>query len=115
VSLCAAEGATVIVSDVRLDAVETVASAIRAAGGQAEAVVLDVTDEVAWQAVMTGIVERHGRLDVPVNNAGISVSKPIVEMTLDEWRKVYCTASPAMIPFCLPRISMATLEKAPAP
>ena len=86
--LCAAEGATVIVSDVRLDAAETVAGAIRDAGAKAEAVALDVTDEATWQSVMAGIAEHHGRLDVLVNNAGISVSKPIVEMTLDEWRKV---------------------------
>ena len=67
--LCAAECATVIVSDARLDAVETVAGAIRAAGGQAESVALDVTDEAAWQSVMDGAIriigqrsmtERHG-------------------------------------------------------
>ena len=86
--LCAAEGATVIVSDVRLDVAESVAGAIRATGGKADAADLDVTDEATWQSVMAGVAERHGKLDVLVNSAGISVSKPIVETTLDEWRKV---------------------------
>ena len=84
----AVEGATVIVSDAQLDAAENVTRAIHDAGGKAEAVALDVTDEAAWKSVMAGIAERHGRLDVLVNNAGISISKPIVEMTLDEWRRV---------------------------
>ena len=84
----AVEGATVIVSDAQLDAAENVTRAIHDAGGKAEAVALDVTDEAAWKSVMAGIAERHGRLVVLVNNAGISISKPIVEMTLDEWRRV---------------------------
>jgi NAD(P)-dependent dehydrogenase (short-subunit alcohol dehydrogenase family) len=86
--LLAQEGATVIVSDTNAQAAEQVASEIRKGGGKAEAIRLDVTEESAWAAAMEAILTHHQRLDVLVNNAGVYIVKPIVEMTLDEWRRV---------------------------
>jgi NAD(P)-dependent dehydrogenase (short-subunit alcohol dehydrogenase family) len=63
------EGAHVVLSDI--DGVG-VADAARALGPQALAVTLDVRDEAAWQATHGAILERFGRLDVLVNNAGIT-------------------------------------------
>ena len=59
--LLAAEGATVLVADVDAARGEQVASEI---GAAAEFVALDVSSESDWQIAITGIVERHGRLDV---------------------------------------------------
>ncbi len=56
---------------------EDVAAAIRAAGGDAHAVTLDVTDHATIQAATKQIEERHGRLDVLVNNAAITGSGPV--------------------------------------
>ena len=52
---------------------------------RAEFAQLDVTSEQAWQDFIAGVVERHGRVDVLVNNAGLGLTKPIVETTDDEW------------------------------
>ena len=84
--LLAQEGATVIVSDIDSDAAERVASEIRDGGGAAEGMRLDVADESAWKAVMESILTRYQRLDVLVNNAGVSFARPIAETALDEWQ-----------------------------
>jgi NAD(P)-dependent dehydrogenase (short-subunit alcohol dehydrogenase family) len=68
----AREGATVIIADILDDVGPSTAAAIRSAGGRAEYVHLDVTDEPGWAAVIDGVTARYGRLDVLVNNAGIS-------------------------------------------
>jgi NAD(P)-dependent dehydrogenase (short-subunit alcohol dehydrogenase family) len=86
--LLAKEGATAVVADIDLNAAARVADEITGAGGRAEAVELDVSDETAWQAVMNTIVGKHERLDVLVNNAGISISKPVADASLADWRKV---------------------------
>jgi 3(or 17)beta-hydroxysteroid dehydrogenase len=54
----------------------------------AEAARLDVAEEAAWTAVMDLILARHPRLDVLVNNAGLSFAKSVALMTLEEWRRV---------------------------
>jgi NAD(P)-dependent dehydrogenase (short-subunit alcohol dehydrogenase family) len=87
-TLLAAEGAIVIVSDIDAEGAERVAGAIRDAGGKADAARLDVADETAWKTVIATTLARRERVDVLVNNAGIALSKPIMEMTLDQWRRV---------------------------
>jgi len=86
--LLAQEGATVLVTDINAQAAEHVASEIRNGDGQAGSMRLDVADEPAWVAVMDTILTRHQRLDVLVNNAGVSFAKPVAETTLEEWRRV---------------------------
>lgn len=68
----AGEGARVVVGDVRDGDGKAVVDAITAAGGQARFARLDVTREPEWQQVVAFTVETFGRLDVLVNNAGIS-------------------------------------------
>ena len=67
----AADGDTVVVTDLDGDGAAAVAAEI---GG--EAATLDVTDSGAFDAVVDGVLERHGRLDVLVNNAGILLHRP---------------------------------------
>lgn len=86
--LLAREGAVVIVSDIDAQAAEQVACEIRNGNGEAEAARLNVADESAWMAMMEMIVTRYQRIDVLVNNAGVSFAKPIAETTLAEWRRV---------------------------
>ena len=70
----AREGATVVVADVLDEDGEKTAAEIRAAGGEAHYRHLDVTGEAAWTSVVGEVTARFGRLDVLVNNAGISGS-----------------------------------------
>jgi NAD(P)-dependent dehydrogenase (short-subunit alcohol dehydrogenase family) len=73
--LFAAEGAkAVIVADILDQEGKEVVAEIGKAGGHASYVHLDVTDEAQWKAAVEGAVAAHGRLDVLVNNAGISGS-----------------------------------------
>src|SRR6516165_8377924 len=74
--LLAEEGATVILADIDSHAVEQVAREIRDKAGEAESMRLDVADESAWVAAIETILTRYQRLDVLVNNAGVSFAKP---------------------------------------
>ncbi len=67
----AAEGAKIIVSDMNAEGGESVASAIRDAGGEARFIACDVGDKAQVDALIAGAVEAYGRLDSAVANAGI--------------------------------------------
>jgi NAD(P)-dependent dehydrogenase (short-subunit alcohol dehydrogenase family) len=86
----AEEGARVVVTDIQ-DAMGAEAVAeIAAATGRPDAAEYlhhDVTAEDAWIAVIETIRDRHGRLDVLVNNAGIGIGGSIVEMSLADWQR----------------------------
>jgi meso-butanediol dehydrogenase/(S,S)-butanediol dehydrogenase/diacetyl reductase len=82
----AAEGARVVICGRRANLLERVVSDIRAAGGSAEAVPTDlgVADNV--RSLIQQSAQRHGRLDVLVNNAMQMIVKPVADMTLEQWR-----------------------------
>jgi 3alpha(or 20beta)-hydroxysteroid dehydrogenase len=84
----AAEGAAVIVADLLDDAGQATAAAIEAAGGTAPYVHLDVTDRAAWDASIGATLERFGRIDCLVNNAGIDMSATIEDITIENFRRV---------------------------
>jgi glucose 1-dehydrogenase len=86
----AAEGAAVVVSDVREESRqggETTEQVIAQAGGTCARIQADVSRSSDVDALVAGAVERFGRLDVMVNNAGISGvhSKPLLETTEADW------------------------------
>jgi len=75
------------VADLQADKGEALVAEILSEGDRAEFVAHDVTQEQSWVALMAGIRARHHRLDVLVNNAGIGLSCPVVDMTLADWRR----------------------------
>jgi NAD(P)-dependent dehydrogenase (short-subunit alcohol dehydrogenase family) len=84
----AAEGAKVVLAARSREKLEAVAEAIRQKGGAALAVPTDVTVEEDVANLFRRAVETFGRVDVLVNNAGVSVGGPPDELSLEAWRKV---------------------------
>jgi 3-oxoacyl-[acyl-carrier protein] reductase len=62
---------------------------IESRGGQALAVMADVSDEAAVQRMAAAIVERFGRIDILVNNAAVRPEKPFESLSLSDWRAVH--------------------------
>jgi NAD(P)-dependent dehydrogenase (short-subunit alcohol dehydrogenase family) len=87
----AAEGASVVIADINADAGQGVVDQIEADGGSALFVSLNVTSEEAWHAAVATTVERFGKLDLLVNNAGIGDALPIEETTIEVWDKTIAT------------------------
>ena len=87
----ASAGASVVVSDIaaKSSAVDTVCGEIGAAGGTASACELDVTATSRLADVFDGVVAANCQLDILVNNAGIVVRKPTLEITEDDWDRVF--------------------------
>ena len=83
----AAAGAIVVVSDIDEVAGNRVANELNAAGCQAVFMHLDVCDEAQWAGVINDIVERFGRLQILINNAGISKICSKEDETFARWRK----------------------------
>jgi 3(or 17)beta-hydroxysteroid dehydrogenase len=86
--LLAREGASVLVTDVDLPGAQRTAEAIADAGGKALPQALDVTSENHWAAAIARTIEAWGQLSIMVASAGITFARDLVDMTLDEWRRV---------------------------
>jgi 3-oxoacyl-[acyl-carrier protein] reductase len=87
----AGAGATVVAGARDAARLEEVVAAIAAAGGRAEATALDVADKASVEAAFSGLLARHGRLDVLVNNAGITRDNLVLRMKPEEWDAVLAT------------------------
>ncbi|QDL94648.1 SDR family oxidoreductase (plasmid) [Paroceanicella profunda] len=87
----AGAGARVVLAARRRDALEDACAQIRAAGGSAEAVSLDVTDPASVEAGFDAAAARFGPPDIILNNAGISGTRPALDMRPEEWASVIDT------------------------
>jgi len=86
--LMAKAGARVVIGDLLDEAGRQTVAAIRAAGGEAEYVHLDVTREDDWNAAIGTATSRFGKLDILVNNAGVFIGKGIEEISMEEWNRL---------------------------
>ncbi|MFZ2868785.1 glucose 1-dehydrogenase [Zavarzinia sp.] len=84
----AALGARVAVFDRNLEAAETVAATITAAGGIAKAFACDITDRAQVEAAVAATEDSLGPIEVLVNNAGWDVFRPFLKTTPDQWEKL---------------------------
>jgi 2-deoxy-D-gluconate 3-dehydrogenase len=84
----AAHGAAIVVAG--RDATKSAAAVaeLAASGATASAFAVDVKDEAQVNAMVADTVRRHGRLDILINNAGMSIRKQPQDYTLAEWREV---------------------------
>jgi 3-oxoacyl-[acyl-carrier protein] reductase len=86
----AARGAHVVAAARGENAAPTVA-AIGEAGGRAEVAAVEVTDTASVEGLIEGVLARHGRIDVLVNNAGIVRDQLMLRMKREEWDEVIAT------------------------
>jgi NADP-dependent 3-hydroxy acid dehydrogenase YdfG len=86
--LLAEQGATVVAAARRADRLDVLVDKIRASGGTAEALTVDVTDQSQAEQAVARTVERFGRLDTLVNNAGVMLLGPAVGAPLQEWQRM---------------------------
>ena len=80
-------GAVVVASDLDRATAEQTAALITDNGGTGRGLGQDVTDEGAWQDVISGIGAQEGGLNILVNNAGIAIGVAVTEMSLDDWHR----------------------------
>jgi peroxisomal 2,4-dienoyl-CoA reductase len=86
--LLASLGMHVVLASRRTEHVEPAAERLRAAGGNASAVTLDVRDAERVKSVVADVAARHGRLDLLVNNAAGNFYAPSESMSPNAWRTV---------------------------
>ncbi|MCY1395489.1 Glucose 1-dehydrogenase 1 [compost metagenome] len=87
----AEEGATVVLCGRRIEPLQGVQEKIQAQGGQAEIAVADVSDEQAYVGALQATAQRHGRLDILVNNAMAYTWGGIDAMTTADWHANFAT------------------------
>jgi citronellol/citronellal dehydrogenase len=103
-------GATVVGCGRRTEPLEGMVSDVKARGGEAEFESMDIRDDEAVDALMDGVVERHGRIDLLVNNAGGQFLSPaeaispkgfrtVIELNVQgTWQMTHAAATKAFIP-----------------
>ena len=84
----AREGAKVAIADLNLAAANATAAEIRAGGGQAMGVAMDVVNEDAVNKGVAAVVAAYGGVDILVSNAGIQIVHAIDEFPFAEWKKL---------------------------
>lgn len=84
----AQEGAIAVICDMNQAAVDEAVAQIKSAGGRAEGYVMNVTDRPGVDAVVADLMAKHGRIDVLINNAGITKDARLVNMTEQQFDAV---------------------------
>ena len=79
---------------------EETAKAVAALGVSAQIFIADVTDEAQVATMAELVVSQFGRVDILINNAGVNIRKPLVEYTLEEWRKITDTNLTSVFLMC---------------
>lgn len=87
----AGAGAAVVIAGRNAEKSQRAVAELTGLGAEAAAIECDVAEEAAVEALVRGTVDRFGRLDVLVNNAGMNIRKPVQDLTLAEWRRVLDT------------------------
>ncbi len=82
------EGAKVVVADIDFEGAQKTVEELKKMGGEAIAVKVNVADPDDVRSMVEKAVEKFGKVDILINNAGIAIQKPALDMTLEEWRRI---------------------------
>ena len=85
----AKQGATVILTDINQEGVEANAKEIEAMGGKAYGVAGNICDKPSVDALIADVMDKFGRIDVLVNNAGISQKVTVADMTMADIQRIF--------------------------
>jgi len=85
----AEQGAAVVIADINFDGVQDTVNEIKEAGGKALGIELNVTSKDSCDAMVRKTLEEFGRIDILINNAGISQKVTVQDMTLEDITKVF--------------------------
>ena len=85
--LLSAEGASVVLGARRVDRIQSLADELNAKGGKALAVATDVTDHEQVKKLVDAAVQKFGRIDVMINNAGVMPHSPLERLKIDDWNR----------------------------
>jgi 3-oxoacyl-[acyl-carrier protein] reductase len=105
----AQKGARLVLAARTASEIETVQAEIEALGGEAAAIPTDITREPEVIALIRATIDRFGRLDILINNAGIGVFGPLTELTVEAWDRIM--AVNARGPFMLCREAIPHLKQ----
>ncbi len=86
--LAAKEGAIVVCTGKRVDKMTALVSAIIQAGGIATAFKHDICSILSWKNVIAETIKKYGKIDILVNNTGISSPKMILDLNVQDWKKI---------------------------
>ena len=100
--MLAGGGAHVLVADARSESSAEVAALCRSAGAaSAEGVTIDLRDAAAVEAAVDELLRRFGTVDILINNAGVDLTVPVVDLPVDDWDRIVAVNLRA--PFLLAR------------
>ncbi|MHB0989726.1 MAG: SDR family oxidoreductase [Burkholderiales bacterium] len=80
-------GATVVLGARRIERIQSLAEELAASEGKAIAIQADVTQSAQVQALVDAAIDRYGRIDVMINNAGIMPHSPLDRLKIDDWNR----------------------------
>ncbi len=80
-------GATVVLGARRIERIKSLAEELAASEGKAIAIQTDVTQSAQVQALVDAAIDRYGRIDVMINNAGIMPHSPLDRLKIDDWNR----------------------------
>lgn len=109
----AREGAAVVVAEFNPDTAAMTAHEIEGLGGRALAYPVDVSDVAAVRRLVDDVVSHLGRIDILVNNAGTVQTKPMLDLTEQDWDRVINVNQRGLF-FCLQAVAAQMIRQLPA-
>jgi len=108
----AREGATVVIAEYNPETTATTVQEIENENGQALAYPIDVSDAPAVQKMVADVVARFGHIDILVNNAGVVQTKPMMELSEEDWDRIIAVNQRGSF-FCLQAVAAQMIKQVP--